>query len=160
MNIQPIGINQNRQQNFGMQIKWEADPNLLLIDAKNVINNGQQTVKKLLEMVTPQQRAELGVTLNKLEDTPAVLEFRPLGDKPSNDIALDLFSMPEKFVGDVCIEPTRLNGPDPLCRFASPQEYAEFLGEKIINRLRKLIPQVAPPEISATELAQKLVGTA
>lgn len=160
MNIQPIGTNQNRQQNFGMKTQWRALPRSLSQKEKtNVVKGGQRTFKKLLKMFTPGQKIELDAAFKALEDKPFILRLTTRGNRRRGyEVILDYFKLVrgkrKKQIGDFTVfDSFNLNGRTPIAptKESPQQQYAQETGHEIITELTRLS---RAPKVTAAKLAE------
>lgn len=134
MNIQPIGINQNRQPNFGITVKWticKHPPKSTPATKKRNSPSMKQHIRKFIENMTNEQKTELEAIMKALRDTPGELEF----NKPSPDSELiQIFTRKGKPIECTFIYPDLLDNFDRV----------KLWGNKFINAMRALLPPKIP----------------
>lgn len=157
MNIQPIGITQNRQQNFGLNYKWTAglrEHPMNVEDTEKTVNLAKNLVKRFIEALEPRQRAELNATLEELKDNPGTLEFHKTFANPKGDVWVNVLLADGEPRDMIRIEPSKIDGTNPL--IISKELYIENTCSRIINGLKRLLPLKQAPEVSKAELLAKL----
>lgn len=144
MNIQPIGINQNRQQNFGMDVNWnvckgvDLKPTIL----QDSILSMKKSVTTVLAWLPVEQKAKLVKLMEALEGVPVKLEFdRPI---PDNDCFIKVRTINNNHSG--------INF-DITPRLLEDSHNAEGYGESLVSAIEKLLPSgtTISPESSIKE---------
>lgn len=134
MNIQPICVNQNRQPNFGINVKWSVTQYDLeqspIIEARN-ITAMKQHIRNFIEKMPDKQKAQLGELMKALKNVAGELEFNKL--VPDDETFIGVFVHDEKG--------KRKDGINIHPRLLDTASRIEHFSQEFIRAIKSLLPK-------------------